>query len=151
MRGAAVTRALQAEKLFPHDIDVCVRNILVLLKRAMASGIPFDAPEKSLDMPEVRAILRKAAASATVLLKNDSGLLPIRSKDLKGKTVAVLGPNVRVAQFSGGGSARLLPTYLVSPLEGIRTAVEEAGGSSNTECWYEATNLMHPISSVEVR
>jgi beta-glucosidase len=127
MRGPAVNRALIAQKLMPADIDERVRKILGLLKRAAASGIPFDAEEKGLDTPEVRTLLREAAGQATVLLKNDRGLLPIKGDSLKGKKIAVLGPNARVAQFSGGGSARLLPTYAVSPLEGITAAAKEVG------------------------
>jgi beta-glucosidase len=129
MRGAAVSRALLGQKIWPHDVDACARNVLVLLKQALGSGIPFDAPEESLDTPEVRATLRTAAAAATVLLKNQRGILPIQPTSLQGKTVALLGPNARVAQFSGGGSARLLPTYLVSPFVGIKAAVEEAGAT----------------------
>jgi beta-glucosidase len=109
------------------DIDTRVRKILGLLKHAYNSGIPFDAPEEGVDTPELRALMREAAASAVVLLKNETQTLPISSSSLTGKTVAVIGPNAAVAMFSGGGSARLLPTYTVSPLQGITTAAEQAG------------------------
>ena len=95
-----------------------------MLQRAYDSGIPFDAPEKSLDTPEVRALLRKAAADAIVLLKNEKGLLPLGSGIGK---IAVIGPNAKQAVTSGGGSASLLSTYTVSPLEGISSAAKEIG------------------------
>ncbi|KAJ7241955.1 glycoside hydrolase family 3 protein [Mycena haematopus] len=124
MRGRAVERALMAEKLFPSDIDARVRKILELLKRAQDSGIPFDAPEESIDTPELRQLLRTAAADAIVLLKNDKHILPL-SEDVK--KIAVIGPNAKVAQTSGGGSARLLSTYTVSPLEGITAVAKQIG------------------------
>ncbi|EIN10508.1 glycoside hydrolase family 3 protein [Punctularia strigosozonata HHB-11173 SS5] len=124
MRGPAVHRALIGEKLWPSDIDARVRKILGLLKRAYASGVPFDAPEGGVDTPELRALLRTAAADAIVLLKNDKKLLPLPKAPRK---IAVIGPNAKQAMTSGGGSARLLSTYTVSPLEGITEAAKEFG------------------------
>ncbi|KAJ7044635.1 glycoside hydrolase family 3 protein [Mycena alexandri] len=126
MRGHAVVRCLMAEKLFPGDIDARVRKILELVKHAQNSGIPFNAPEESVDTPALRALLRTAAADSIVLLKNSAGLLPLSSTALK--KIAVIGPNAKTAMTSGGGSARLLSTYTVSPLEGIAAAAKELGG-----------------------
>ena len=94
-----------------------------LFKRAKASGIPFDGPEDSVDTPALRQVLRTAAADSIVLLKNDKGLLPLT----KPKKIAVIGPNTKYAMTSGGGSARLLSSYSVSPLQGIATAAKEVG------------------------
>ncbi|KAK6980731.1 putative beta-glucosidase I [Favolaschia claudopus] len=124
MRGKAVERAIMGGKLFPSDIDTRVRKILELVKHAQASGIPFNVPEKSIDTPQLRQLLRQAAADAIVLLKNNNNVLPL-SKNVK--TIAVIGPNAKLAQTSGGGSARLLSTYTVSPLEGIMTAAAQVG------------------------
>jgi beta-glucosidase len=124
MRGPAVQRALIGEKLWPSDVDDRVRKILELLKRAYASGVPFDAPEGGLDTPELRSLLRTAAADAIVLLKNEKKLLPLSKEH---KKIAVIGPNAKQAMTSGGGSARLLSTYTVSPLEGITAAAKEIG------------------------
>ncbi|KDR84011.1 hypothetical protein GALMADRAFT_236587 [Galerina marginata CBS 339.88] len=124
MRGKAVERALIAQKISPRDIDERVTKILGLVKQAQASGIPFDGPEGSIDTPELRKLLRTAAADAVVLLKNDKGLLPLTDKL---KKIAVIGPNAKHAMTSGGGSARLLSTYTVSPLEGIVAAAKDVG------------------------
>ncbi|KAI0039879.1 glycoside hydrolase family 3 protein, partial [Auriscalpium vulgare] len=123
MRGKAVERALVAEKLLPEDIDSRVRKMLDLIARAHASGIPFDGPEEGIDTPELRALLRRAAADSIVLLKNASALLPL-TQPLK--KIAVIGPNAKQAFISGGGSAHLRETYHVSPLEGIRAAARGA-------------------------
>ncbi|TFK55623.1 glycoside hydrolase family 3 protein [Heliocybe sulcata] len=126
MRGKAVERALIGQKLFPSDIDDRVRKILEILKRAYASAIPFNGPEEGVDTPQLRALLRKAAADATVLLKNDNSVLPIVGSP---KKIAVIGPNAKQAFTSGGGSARLLSSYTVSPLEGITAAAQEIGST----------------------
>ncbi|KAJ7752775.1 glycoside hydrolase family 3 protein [Mycena maculata] len=124
MRGKAVERCLIAGKLFSSDIDDRVRKILELLKRAEESRIPFDAPEESIDTPELRKFLRTAAADTIVLLKNDRDVLPLPSD---AKKIAVIGPNAKVAMTSGGGSARLLSTYTVSPLQGITAVAKDIG------------------------
>ncbi|KAF5388345.1 hypothetical protein D9615_000633 [Tricholomella constricta] len=123
-RGKALERSIVAEKLFHADIDVRVRKVLELLKHAHASGIPFDGPEESVDTLESRQTLRTAAADSIVLLKNDKKLLPLTGK---AKKIVVIGPNAKHAMTSGGGSAQLLSTYSISPLQGIKTAAKEIG------------------------
>ncbi|TFK64048.1 glycoside hydrolase family 3 protein [Pluteus cervinus] len=147
MRGKALDRALQAGKIFPSDIDARARKVLELVQRAQASGIPFDGPEASIDTPEVRQTLRTAAADATVLLKNDNKLLPLKA-DVK--TIAVMGPNAKATMISGGGSASLTPTYAVSPLEGITTAAKEIGAKVKyTPGAY--TTKYHPLLDPYIR
>ncbi|KAK7470377.1 hypothetical protein VKT23_001804 [Stygiomarasmius scandens] len=137
MRGRAVERALIAQKLFPSDIDARVRKILELLQRAFASGIPFDAPEEGVDTPELRQLLRTAAADSVVLLKNEKNILPLKTAV---KKIAVIGPNAKFAMTSGGGSARLLESWTVSPLEGIRSWLKEAGSSTEVNYTIGATS-----------
>ncbi|KAJ7580808.1 glycoside hydrolase family 3 protein [Mycena floridula] len=111
MRGKAIERYLTAEKLFPSDIDDRLRKILELVAKAHKSGIPFNGPEGYIDTPEQRAILRKASANSVKSISK----------------IAVIGPNAKEAMTSGGGSARLLSTYTVSPLAGIKAAAQEIG------------------------
>lgn len=144
MRGKAVERCLAGQKLFPSDIDnrarevsygktsvvVCtcswLPQVLELLQKAYASGIPFEAPEEGVDTPELRQLLRDAAADSIVLLKNDKNLLPLTSES-NIKSIAVIGPNAKYSMTSGGGSARLLESYTVSPLQGIDAGAKELG------------------------
>ena len=65
--------------------------------------------------------MQKIAADSIVLLKNDSGLLPLRSDRLK--KVAIIGGNAKATILSGGGSAALKPSYFISPYEGIVNAL----------------------------
>ena len=74
-------------------------------------------------------LLRKAAADTVVLLKNQPKGVGLSSTKLlplgpETKKIAVIGPNASDAVISGGGSATLRPTYVISPLDGIRNAVQ---------------------------
>ncbi|MGJ6966399.1 glycoside hydrolase family 3 C-terminal domain-containing protein [Streptosporangium sp. G11] len=68
-----------------------------------------------------RALLRRAVAASTVLLRNEGSLLPLDPSRLR--RVAVLGPNAAAARIQGGGSAGVYPMSVVSPLDGIREAL----------------------------
>lgn len=147
MRGAAVLREVSSGKLAESDIDNRVRcarpfrstkawsishsevflhQVLGLINKAIASEIPFNAPESSIDTPAMRSLLRTAASSAIVLLKNSSSLLPLPPST---KSIAVIGSNAKIAVPSGGGSASLVSTYSISPLDGIRDAAKKIGAT----------------------
>ncbi|GAA5879476.1 hypothetical protein JCM8547_000678 [Rhodosporidiobolus lusitaniae] len=93
LRGAAIVCQVTAGKLSVADVDACMRRILKLINRAIESGIPFDAEEKMVDTPELRALLREAAAKAVVLLKNDANVVLINLKLVK--SIAVIGLNAK--------------------------------------------------------
>ncbi|GAA6003128.1 hypothetical protein JCM10207_001762 [Rhodosporidiobolus poonsookiae] len=129
MRGATVSRALGAGTLTLADVDDRVRNILGVVNHAIESGIPFYQGESAVDTPEVRSLLREAAINATVLLKNDLQLLPLDAS-FSGKKLAIVGLNAKVAVSSGGGSASLKSTYLVSMLEALTAAAAKVGATT---------------------
>lgn len=60
------------------------------------------------------ALVRRIITEGTVLLKNQDDILPLR----KGK-VAVIGPNAKAKVFTGGGSARLNPSWSSTPWQGL--------------------------------
>ncbi|MER7362765.1 glycoside hydrolase family 3 C-terminal domain-containing protein, partial [Nonomuraea wenchangensis] len=68
-----------------------------------------------------RAFLRRTVAASTVLLRNEGGLLPLDPARLT--RVAVIGPNAARPRIQGGGSAGVYPESLVTPLAGLRTAL----------------------------
>jgi beta-glucosidase len=78
-----------------------------------------DAAERAEEYPDTRALIRRAGAEGTVLLKNADGLLPLPA----GARVAVIGPNAATAQVMGGGSAQMNAHRRVSPLDGLREAL----------------------------
>ena len=52
-----------------------------------------------------------------VLPKNRDNVLPLTRERVK--KVALIGPHLKTAVISGGGSAALKPTYVVTPFDGI--------------------------------
>lgn len=119
-RGAALTHAVSSNKVKISELDARVREVLKLIKTANKSGVPENAPEKELDRPEDRQLLRGAAANAAVLLKNDNSVLPFK----KNKKIAVIGPNSKITTYCGGGSASLNAYRAVTPFEGISAQAE---------------------------
>jgi beta-glucosidase len=105
--------------------------VLKFVRHAQESGIPFEAKEGTIDTPEVHALLREAADASIVLLKNDAQILPVTPTP--GLKIAVIGSNAKTPPYAGGGSANLLPTYTVTPLQAIEEIAAKIGGSVNWE------------------
>lgn len=93
-----------------------------------------DAAERINNAPEHRELALKAAREAIVLLKNQSGTLPLDRSKIK--TLAVIGPNAAKCHLGGYSQD---PGHCVSILDGIkakagdRTKVVYAEGSRITE------------------
>jgi len=95
--------------------------VLRLAARVGALEGPGPRPPAGVTDPvATRRLLRTAAASGSVLLRND-GLLPLDGAALR--RVAVLGPNAATARVQGGGSAGVFPAEVVSPLLGLQRAL----------------------------
>ena len=131
VRAHLVNQALGCGKLTVPDVDERVREVLKLVNKVQSLGIPENAPETTVDSPETSALLRSLSANSIVLMKNDTGVLPLDKK----KTTAVIGPNAAYAAYCGGGSASLLPYYAISPLDGIRKQVPEAKYALGAPAW----------------
>ena len=114
-RGAKLVAAVQAGEVSAETVRLRALNMLRLMARVGSLDDHRPHLERADDRPEHRALIRRAGAEAAVLLKND-GLLPLSAP--KGK-IAVIGPNAKIAQIMGGGSAQLNPHYAVSPWQGL--------------------------------
>jgi beta-glucosidase len=114
-RGAKLQAAVETGEVSRETVRKLALNVLRLMERAGALFDRSPHAERADDRPAHRALIRRAGADCMVLLKND-GLLPLAEP--KG-TIAVIGPNAKVAQIMGGGSAQLNPHYAVSPWDGI--------------------------------
>ncbi|CAE6504361.1 unnamed protein product [Rhizoctonia solani] len=130
-RGDALQRCVIAQKIRVPEIDERVRQLLNLINKVLASGIPEDAEEIGAPTDEIVGKLREAAGNANILLKNDSDVLPLKASELK--SIAVIGPNADTPVFSGGGSANLRPYQHTTILEGIRSALKETGHDVKVE------------------
>ncbi|CBF86422.1 hypothetical protein AN2227.2 [Aspergillus nidulans FGSC A4] len=114
-RGDALAHAVSSNKVHEFVLDERVRNVLNLVNYVEPLGIPENAEEKVLNRPEDQALLRRAAAESIVLLKNEDNILPFN----KEKSIAVIGPNAKIAAYCGGGSASLDAYYTITPFEGV--------------------------------
>ncbi|MGP4014696.1 beta-glucosidase family protein [Saccharopolyspora sp. 5N708] len=105
-------------------IDEKVRRLLRLAERVGAlDGTPPAAPRNSGDDPATVATLRSAAARATVVLRNETSLLPLRP-DIQ--RIALIGANALDPFVQGGGSAHVVPPHVASPLAEIARAFPDA-------------------------
>jgi beta-glucosidase len=123
--GKAALEAARNGKVTQAEIDDKVRRLLRTLFRAGAFERPEPRAERAIDKPEHRQLARETAAKAIVLLKNEKGILPLEG--LRAQTIAVIGENAKWASIMGGGSVRVWPHYVVSPLSAIQ---QRAGAST---------------------
>lgn len=99
--GARLADAVRAGDVPETAVDAMVRRWLQLIDRLDAwDDVP--GPEQAVDRDDHRALARRAASDAMVLLSND-GLLPLRGHE----SVALIGPGATLTQIMGGGSAQL--------------------------------------------
>lgn len=131
-RGEKLIAAVNAGTVSRDTVRQLALNVLRLMQRVGALDDHREWVERAENRPEHRALIRRAGAAGTVLLKND-GLLPLAQP---GGKIAVIGPNAKVAQIMGGGSAQLNPHYSVSPLQALverfgEDAISYAPGCTN--------------------
>lgn len=119
--GPALVRAVQQGEIGEELIDAKVTRLLRLAVRVGAiegSTAPsIRAAEDGVDFA------RTAAAEGMVLVHND-GLLPLRGDRLT--RLAVIGDHAARPRIQGGGSATVIPEYVISPLAGLRAALPDA-------------------------
>jgi len=134
--GAPLAQAVKDGALPEEELDDKVRRVLRVLEKAGAFEEEETLPEQAVDRPEHRALARRLAQEAAVLLRNEGPLLPLHRAGLR--RLAVVGPNARLTSIQGGGSARVLPHYESHTLAAIRQAlgptvevVHEAGCTSH--------------------
>ena len=116
--------AVRSGQISESAVDGHVLRILRLAARVGAlDGLePATPPARRWSEEELSSELRAASAAGMVLIKND-GTLPLGGNSVK--QVAVIGPNAATARTLGGGSATVFPSYVISPLDGLRDALGE--------------------------
>lgn len=121
-----VTHCLSAQKLLVSTIDERVTNLLTFVQQQARKNpkVVFgDGIERSRDSPEGRQFCRSLAAEGIVLLKNRDNVLPLGNDKPGSLNIAVIGPNAKERVISGGGSAALKATYVVTPWQGIKDSI----------------------------
>ncbi len=128
--GPALADAVHAGLVDTEMLDDKVRRLLRTVWRSGRLDHPDERDEQSIDLPEHRALARRAATEGMVLLRNvpvpDSSqpVLPLVVEALD--TIAVIGPNAAVGVYQGGGSSIVRAHYVVHPLEAIIERVGDA-------------------------
>jgi beta-glucosidase len=121
--GDALAAAVRAGEVDEQVIDDKVLRLLRLARHVGRLDEPEPAPVPAEPAPEEFRLLREVAARGTVLLRNETDLLPL-SPDGIG-SVALIGPNAVAPYLQGGGSAFVPAVRTVSYEEGLRAALPE--------------------------
>ncbi|KAK0482182.1 glycoside hydrolase family 3 protein [Armillaria novae-zelandiae] len=118
-RGDLINHLIHAGKISYDTLSSRSYAILQIVQRAVRADPSLvknnTLPERELVSPDDIILNRKVAAESIVLLKNDLGVLPLDVKKIR---------KLATRTVSGGGSAFLLSSYVVTPLEGIEVALE---------------------------
>lgn len=111
--------AVQSGEVPMAAIDRKVRRILTLAARVGALEGFEPVAASPVQVEDGIAFVREAEAEGTVLVRN-TGVLPLDAPAVS--RIAVIGHNADQARTQGGGSATVVPSQVVSPLDGIRSA-----------------------------
>ncbi|NLG85286.1 MAG: hypothetical protein GX493_11930 [Firmicutes bacterium] len=139
--GELLYEAVRLGQLEEAVIDEAVRRVLRLIVLSGRLDGEAKRPSGAVNTPAHQALARELAEESIVLLKNEGGLLPLRREGLR--HLAVIGPNARALLVSGGGSACLVPPYVISPWEGL---AELLGDSVRLEHEEGCANHVSPIA-----
>ena len=128
-----VKQALQAGSLTVDDIDtILVRRFTTELRFGLFEHPPATRP---VPVRQHGATARDLSEQSTVLLRNEGGLLPLRSASLH--SIAVIGPYAGAAMTGGGGSSKVNPAYTVTPVDGLK----RRAGSGVTVTYDDGSSL----------
>ncbi|KAF2013401.1 glycoside hydrolase family 3 protein [Aaosphaeria arxii CBS 175.79] len=113
-----VLEALEKGELTREDIEKSAARVLYLVDRTKGlNNMTPEPAEASNDNAETRNLILQAGIEGLTLLKNENNVLPIRGAN----KIALIGPNVKRAISSGGGSAGLNPYYKTTPYDGVKS------------------------------
>ncbi|MBK6913171.1 MAG: glycoside hydrolase family 3 C-terminal domain-containing protein [Ignavibacteriales bacterium] len=111
---------LKSGELSVSKLDDKVRRILrVMFTIGLFDDYKFDSTKVNTD--EHKQVALNIAKEGIVLLKNDNSILPLDLNKIK--SIAVIGPNSKVAVTGGGGSSMVVPFKSVSPLEALQNKI----------------------------
>lgn len=118
--GAPLLNAVQSGTIPLSAVD---NSVLRILTQMYKFGI-FDHPDQwnrtthqdaDVTSPAHSLVARKISAASSVLLKNDKNILPLKA----GTKIALIGTHAVSPIVGGGGSGSVVPTYIVTPFDGI--------------------------------
>jgi beta-glucosidase len=112
-RGTVLLDALERGEVDESELDASVERVLRLADWVGAADGRTE--EVTAADPATRDVIRRAAARAMVLLKNE-GALPLAAT---AQRVALIGPYARFGRPQGGGSARVRPDHGRGPYDAL--------------------------------
>jgi len=116
-------KAIKEGKITEANIDeMALHTLYVMAKVGFFDGRKREAG--CINTKEHQALARRVAEAGIVLLKNDTGVLPLDPKGVK--SVVVMGKGAVTKHCNGGASAEGKPPYEVVPLEGITNRLGSA-------------------------
>jgi beta-glucosidase len=113
--GEVVLAAIEDGRVEKDDLDAAVRHQLEVYDRLGALDEPTPPVRPVPPTADDLALLREAAAQASVLLTND-GTLPLAPQISK---IAVIGPHAVMPCLGGGGSAQVALHPFATPLQAL--------------------------------
>ena len=118
--GEKLVAAVRAGQVAESDVDEKVLRILRLAWRVGALDGASAPVRASIQTHDPVAFARSAAAAGMVLLKNEPAELPWAVAPSR---IAVVGEAAAHPRTQGGGSAFVVADHVVTPLDGLRSAL----------------------------
>lgn len=111
---------IKSGELSKAKLDDKVRRILrVMFTIGLFDNYQYD--KSKVNTNGHKKVALDVAREGIVLLKNENSILPL---DLnKFKSIAVVGPNSKIAVTGGGGSSMVVPFNSISPLEALQNKI----------------------------
>jgi beta-glucosidase len=124
--GDQLTAAVRDGQVSEGEVNAKVLRILRLARRVGAldhNGASPNGHPASGDGPVLvdPSLLRRCAATAFTLLKNEAGVLPLDAATLR--SIAVIGPNAVTPVTQGGGSATVPQVSVSTPARALTQAL----------------------------
>ncbi|WP_199200575.1 beta-glucosidase family protein [Alkalicaulis satelles] len=120
--GDKLRQAVESGAIAASVVDTACKRILTVLFSLQAAQDPLESYAPSLvASPAHCALAREAAVKSAVLLRNEGAALPLPESAV----IAVAGRLTDTINTGDGGSSRVRPPYVITPLAGLQEALAE--------------------------
>jgi beta-glucosidase len=136
----ALNKRLSEGSITEDDINRSSLRILTAMYSVGLVDNPIVGdPNANVTSDAHNALARKIASEAVVLLKNKDSYLPLNSATFKANDcIAVFGDQSKV---SGSGSGSVSPAYVITPTEGLQSALASVQISGVQVLYNDGTDL----------
>jgi beta-glucosidase len=120
LNADSLLQKIKSGELSESKLDDKVRRILrVMFTIGLFDDYKYDSTKVNTEEHKLAAL--NIAKDGIVLLKNANSILPLDLNKIK--SIAVVGPNSKVAVTGGGGSSMVVPFTSVSPLKALQNKI----------------------------